>query len=130
MLGAGWTSYIMQAALAYMLVEPSYRAQVSRARDVYRHRRELLSRALLQNGISTSNRDGLSLWIPVGNERDALIALAAYGINASPGSRFMLRPYPGQYIRAATSRLDADHEALAAAIASAANLKGPLSGNV
>ncbi|MFB4302724.1 aminotransferase class I/II-fold pyridoxal phosphate-dependent enzyme [Actinomadura sp. NTSP31] len=102
--GTGWTSRILQDALAHLLTDPAAVATVARARGTYAERREGLASALAERGVRTGNRDGLMLWVPVADESAALVTLAAHGVAAAPGSRYQIAP-AGAHVRIATSRL-------------------------
>ena len=109
--GTGWTSRILQDALAHLLTDPAARAAVDRARHVYARRRTALARALDDRGVPTPNRDGLVLWVPVHDESAALVTLAAHGVAAAPGSRYHAGTGEPR-LRVATSRLDEDPAAV------------------
>ncbi|WP_207944421.1 aminotransferase class I/II-fold pyridoxal phosphate-dependent enzyme [Actinomadura rubrisoli] len=102
--GTGWTSRILQDALAHLLTDPAAAETVARARRAYAERREALAAALAERGVPTGNRDGLMLWVPVADESEALVTLAAHGVAAAPGSRYQIRP-SAPHVRVATSRL-------------------------
>lgn len=105
--GTGWTSRILQDALAHLLGDPEAERAVVRARETYARRRDGLAAALAERGLPTANRDGLALWVPVADESEALVTLAAHGVAAAPGSRYQIitsRPH----LRIATSRLPED----------------------
>lgn len=80
--GAGWTSRIMQNALAWMLVDPDVQAMVETARTTYAARRHEMAQLLSDRGVPVENNDGLSLWVPVLNEQQALLVLASHGVAA------------------------------------------------
>ena len=117
--GSGWTSRLLQMALAWMLTDDGSMRAVTAARSAYAARRQNLADALHERGVEVANRDGLSVWIPVADERAALVTLAARGIAVTPGDRFWIgrgRPH----VRAATSRVVDGVEELADALALAA----------
>ncbi|HEV7628286.1 MAG TPA: aminotransferase class I/II-fold pyridoxal phosphate-dependent enzyme, partial [Streptomyces sp.] len=109
--GTGWTSRILQDALAHLLTDSATAAFVEDAAGHYRVRRTGLAGRLAEHGVDTLNRDGLSLWIPVADETSALVTLAARGTTASPGSHFSTSPQP-PYIRIAITRLTEEPDAL------------------
>lgn len=105
--GIGWTSRILQDALAWLLADPGARQAVTDAREAYVRRREALAGALAERGVPTGNRDGLMLWVPVTEESSALVTLAAHGVAAVPGSRYQVGAAE-PHLRIATSRLPED----------------------
>lgn len=119
-LGAVWTSRILQGAFAAMLDDPVARRRVARAGREYARRRQLLADALAARGVPTYAKDGLALWVPVHDERTALVALASHRLGAGPGSRFSRPPSGGDHLRVTTSRLKpTDVEPVADLIAAA-----------
>lgn len=113
-LGAVWTSRILQGAFAAMLDDATARRRVARASEEYAHRRELLADALAARGVSTYARDGLTLWVPVHDERTALVNLASHRLGAGQGSRFSVAPTDGDHLRVSVTLLrprDVDHVA-------------------
>ncbi|MEV6133549.1 aminotransferase class I/II-fold pyridoxal phosphate-dependent enzyme [Streptomyces violaceusniger] len=105
--GTGWTSRILQDALAHLLTDEDASRCVRDAARRYDERRSALAERLAQRGVRTGNRDGLMLWVPVVDETSALVTLAARGITVSPGSRFCVS-YARPHVRVATSRLTRD----------------------
>lgn len=101
---AGWTSRILQSAVAWLLFDDSTRAGVQSAGETYRQRRNTLARALRDRGIDVPDGAGLSLYLPVHSETFALITLAAHGISALPGESFSLGPTG--HVRLGTGRLE------------------------
>jgi DNA-binding transcriptional MocR family regulator len=95
LIGPGWSSRLLQAVLLEMLVDPAVRRHVGVARDTYRRRRDALARHLHAVGVGTGGNDGINLWVPVHDERDALISLAAHGIGAAPGEPFVVANVAG-----------------------------------
>ncbi|MCA1219012.1 aminotransferase class I/II-fold pyridoxal phosphate-dependent enzyme [Streptomyces sp. 8L] len=110
--GTGWTSRILQNALAYLLTDAATAERVENAALRYGHRRRAMAERLAERGVPTHNRDGLSLWVPVADESAALVTLAARGITVSPGTRFVFTPSHGAHVRVATSKLTEDPAAL------------------
>ncbi|HEX3730298.1 MAG TPA: hypothetical protein VHV47_10875 [Opitutaceae bacterium] len=92
LFGARWTSRIIQDAAAYLLTDTTTVSIAARAAVQYEERRTTLASALADRSVRTANRDGLGLWIPVHDERHALVTCAAHGIAVSPGSRFCTAP--------------------------------------
>lgn len=102
--GCRWTSRILQDAAAHLLTDDECQRVVALARDTYAQRRASLANELADRGIHTANRDGLGLWIPVHDERHALVTCAAHGIATSPGSRFC-STQSGDHLRVSPTRL-------------------------
>jgi len=117
--GAGWTSRILQDALAFLLEDAESVATVDRARHVYNDRRESLAAALLDSQVRCLNRDGISLWVPVTDEQYALVTLAAHGISVSPGREFSATQRSG-WVRVSTTKAVDSIEGIADIIALAA----------
>lgn len=103
---AGWTSRILQGAVAWLLQQPQTEDQIKRARTIYQERRGRLAEALAQRGIQTRSGGGLCLWVPVVSEPFAMVTLAARNVAVIPGSKFCI-DIPN-HIRVATATL-ADH---------------------
>jgi DNA-binding transcriptional MocR family regulator len=103
--GAGWTSRISQEALAWLLTDQRSCDLIDRARAEYAARRKSLSSALADRGITTENRDGLCLWVPVQDERFALVTLAAHGVAVSSGDGFHWRSPGSGRIRVSISTM-------------------------
>ena len=125
MLGPGWTSRLLQAVLLDLLTHADPQEQVRTARIVYARRAAALREHLKDRGIHTSPGDGINVWVPVEDERNALITMAASGIRVAPGSPFIVAgeasTSPG--VRVTTGQLpddDADIERIAEALALAA----------
>jgi DNA-binding transcriptional MocR family regulator len=119
LLGPGWSSRILQAVLLEMLGhEPTIEA-VRRAREVYAHRRRIVTGVLAERDVVTTGTDGINLWMEVTDERSALLTLAAQGIGAAPGEPFLVRP-DSDHLRVTVGLLDHDLEHVARLLADAA----------
>lgn len=90
MLGPGWTSRLLQTVLAHLLTEPGAIARVRTARLVYRDRLDRVAGALGRLGFDVGEPDGINLWLPVVDERAAILGLAAEGIAVAAGSPFVV----------------------------------------
>lgn len=104
--GAGWSSRILQGALAYLLTDAKTQQSIAHAQHVYHQRRQALADALARRGIYVPENDGLCIWLPVPSERYALVTLAARGIAVQPGERAGVKN--GQFIRLSICQLP-DH---------------------
>lgn len=101
--GAGWSSRILQQALAWLLTDAKTQQQLEKNRAIYAQRREALRLALMQRGLHLTKKEGLSLWLQVPSEQFALVTLAARGIAVLPGERCRIGGQ--QHIRVSTSIL-------------------------
>ncbi len=113
--GAGWTSRILQAAAAWLILDPATGTAIDRARTTYSSRRRSLIEAARKRGLKLADEDGLSVWVPVNSEQYAQLTLAARRIAVLPGRMFSAAP--GEHIRIATSLLSHDVDILADALA-------------
>jgi DNA-binding transcriptional MocR family regulator len=88
-------------------------------------RRRMLTDALAGHGVRLPPGDGLSVWLPVADERHAEITLAAAGIGVSPGALFHCEPAPVGHLRLTLGTLpdDADSIAHVAAVLAAGALR-------
>ncbi|EHD23047.1 MULTISPECIES: aminotransferase class I/II-fold pyridoxal phosphate-dependent enzyme [Brenneria] len=101
--GAGWSSRILQGALAFLLADEKTHQGIEHARQVYHQRRQWLADALARRGIYVPENDSLCIWLPVPSERYALITMAAHGVAVQPGERFGMKN--GHYVRLSISQL-------------------------
>lgn len=112
---AGWTSRVLQAAVAWLIRDEETSRIVARARATYQERRDALARELLERGVETMPGSGMCLWVPVESEPFAMVTLAARNIAVVPGNKFSI--LPSAHIRVATSKLSSGHAQVAEAIA-------------
>ncbi|MDQ1184453.1 aminotransferase-like domain-containing protein [Agrobacterium larrymoorei] len=117
---AGWTSRLLQGAVAWLLKDSMTMKRVAEAGTIYQQRRDRLAEALSHRGITTWTGSGLCLWVPVESEQFAMVTLAARNIAVVPGNKFSL--LPSNHLRVATSRLTDRCEEAADAIALAHRL--------
>ncbi|MEU8897521.1 aminotransferase class I/II-fold pyridoxal phosphate-dependent enzyme [Nocardia sp. NPDC048505] len=122
MLGAGWTSRLLQRVLLTMLEDPAAARAVTEARGEYRRRAGELRRALAKQGVAVARPDGINLWLPVADENAAMISLAAAGIKVAPGGPFEVGEQPdSDHLRLTVSTLtEVDLRWLATELAAAA----------
>jgi len=123
MLGPGWTSRMLQTILHDLLTNGESMAQVSEARRIYFARQRALSEALARHGIALGQADGINTWLPVHDERDAIVRLAASGIRVAGGSPFIAAE-GGSFIRVTAGALPEDIAPVAEALAAAAGSGG------
>ena len=95
MLGPGWTSRLLQHVLVDLLTDSTAVEAVAHARRVYFARRRALRESLATHGVVVDPGDGINLWLPVHDERTALVRLEAAGIRVAPGSPFLADHTPG-----------------------------------
>jgi DNA-binding transcriptional MocR family regulator len=128
MLGAGWTSRMLQTILLDLLVEPRSIEAVDAARRTYAARQAAVCAALAEHGLDLAVPDGINLWLPVADERAALVQLTTTGIRAAGGSPFLAPGSEGtvgdgDHVRVTTGMVDvgeASHVAVALAAAATA----------
>lgn len=118
---AGWTSRLLQGALAYLLDDPASVAQVTAARETYAMRRKALALELGRYDVHTASRDGMALWLPVHSETATVAVLASRGIAVQPGSHFYSVVPASEHIRVSVSRLMDGFDELAESLAAARN---------
>ena len=117
MLGPGWSSRLLQGVLTDLLTHEASIAAVADARAAYAIRREAVVAILRSEGIDASGDDGINVWIAVERENDALLALAARGIGASPGSPFTVGEHTTDHIRVTVAELPATAAEIAPIVA-------------
>ena len=127
LLGPGWSSRILQAVLLEMLTHQPTIDAVGAARDEYARRRTAVVRVLELAGVPATGSDGINLWLPVRDERSALLTLAAQGIGAAPGEPFMVRT-DDPHIRVTIGLIDDGDHHVADALARAAGMQRPRAG--
>ncbi|WP_165546802.1 aminotransferase class I/II-fold pyridoxal phosphate-dependent enzyme [Kribbella soli] len=116
--GSGWTSRLLQNALAWLLQDELSTSTVATARTTYRERREDLTGLLAARGLEATGVDGLAVWIPVRSEHEALLVLASHGIAVAGASASWTKPGPPA-IRIATGLPIPEPERVADAVARA-----------
>lgn len=127
-LGPSWTSRLLQQVLYGLLTDPAARSAIAEAETTYLDRRRALVDALCAAGVEVdAGRSGLNLWVPVDDERDAVVSLAASGIGAAPGSPFSVDAGEQDHIRLTISTV-VDPIPLAEAVAAAARRGGGVAG--
>ncbi|KAA1426831.1 aminotransferase class I/II-fold pyridoxal phosphate-dependent enzyme [Nocardioides antri] len=89
MLGPAWTSRMVQTILLDLLTSSQSLDEVGEARRQYMARQRTLAGALVALGVHVAVPDGINLWLPVREERAALLHLAASGIRVAGSSPFL-----------------------------------------
>ncbi|MES2170181.1 MAG: aminotransferase class I/II-fold pyridoxal phosphate-dependent enzyme, partial [Actinomycetota bacterium] len=117
-LGPGWTSRMLQTMLHDLLTDRVSVAEVEHARATYHSRQRQLSEALLSHGIVLPAGDGINTWLPVADERAAIVQLAAAGIRAAAGNAFQATAGPG-FVRVTVGLVRDDFDSVAQNLASA-----------
>ncbi|MDH6181465.1 DNA-binding transcriptional MocR family regulator [Microbacteriaceae bacterium SG_E_30_P1] len=118
LLGPGWTSRMVQSILFTLLTAPESVGQIDAARDAYARRQDEFRAAMRAFDVDLPDGDGLNAWLPVADERAALVSLAAAGIRVAPGSPFRL--VAGEpHVRVTVGLVRDDVEVIASALAAA-----------
>jgi len=117
-LGPGWTSRMLQTVLHDLLTDPASVAEVELARDTYRNRQAKLSLALADHGIALPPGDGINTWLPVNDERSAIVQLAARGIRVAAGTPFQATNCGG-FVRVTAGAIRDDFDSVAENLAAA-----------
>lgn len=121
MLGPAWTSRMLQTILHDLLTTEGSTTEVVKAARCYADRQLGLVRALAVEGIDVALPDGINLWLPVHDERAALLHLAAAGIRAAAGAPFIADGTTGPHIRVTSGLVEPEHSGkVAGALAAAA----------
>jgi DNA-binding transcriptional MocR family regulator len=105
-LGPRWVSHVLQGIAFGLMADPGFDATASRAREVYRSRREALVSALADRGIRACGRSGLNVWVPVREESRTVSALLEAGWLVMAGERFRITTPPGVRVTISTLRPD------------------------
>ena len=124
MLEAGWTSRMLQTILLDLLVEPRSVEAVEGARRTYAERQKAVCAGLAERGVDVAVPDGINLWLPVADERAALVQLTTAGIRAAGGSPFLAAPADGDHVRVTTGLVDVDETSHVATALAAATTAG------
>lgn len=124
LLGAGWSSRLLQAVLVELLDDDGAAAAVATARATYAERRKLVTAGLESRGVTCGAGDGINLWVEVPDEQAAVVALASHGIAVAPGAPFVWAREPVDHVRITVGLVTADHDAVAAEIAAAIATSG------
>jgi DNA-binding transcriptional MocR family regulator len=118
-LGPGWTSRMLQTMLHDLLTDPTSVADVEEARRAYGARQAALSEALASHGVILPPGDGINTWLPVADERAAIVRLAAVGIRVAAGTPFQ-GSNSGDFVRVTVGAVREDFDSIAQSLASAA----------
>jgi len=120
MLGPAWTSRMVQTILLDLLISSTSLDEVAEARRQYMARQRTLVRELATRGVDIAVPDGINLWLPVRDERAAMVHLSASGIRVAPGEPFLATD-GAQFVRVTSGLVSPDDAAeVAVALAAAA----------
>jgi len=101
-LGPGWVSHHLQEMVATLWSDPATQALLTRAETAYAEKRRALVAALGRQGIPSTGRSGLNVWVPVPAEHPVVAGLLERGWAVSPGERFRLASRPGVRVTVST----------------------------
>jgi DNA-binding transcriptional MocR family regulator len=121
MLGPGWTSRLLQSVLLELLTDSRSVAPVRTARLIYRDRLDRMAAALRRLDIDVGAPDGINLWLPVRDERAAVVYLAAEGIAVAAGGPFVADGSAHQRVRVTAGSVTENVRLVADALARAAS---------
>jgi len=121
-LGPAWSSRLLQGVLLQLLTTRATAETVATAAATYSTRRTSLINSLRAHGVTVPGTSGINLWLEVGDETNALVALSARGIGAAPGSPFMVGPGTPPHLRLTVATVDTGYDELAATLAEAASI--------
>ena len=116
LLGAGWTSRMVQAILHDLLTDPAPVAQVAAASTAYAERQAAFALAMQREGVPFQAGDGLNAWLAVSDERAATVSLAAAGIRVAPGGPFQLGA-GAAHVRVTVGLVQDDVDSIASSLA-------------
>jgi DNA-binding transcriptional MocR family regulator len=120
LLGAGWSSRLLQGVLLDLLADPATADTLAAARTAYARRRASLTDALAERAIGTTGQDGINLWVEVADEQAAAFRLAAHGIGVAVGSPFVPGRPNRDHIRITSGLVRGDVAGLADLVAESA----------
>lgn len=125
--GPGWSSRLLQRILVKLLTDSASNEVIEHARQVYTARRTALVAALNRLNSPVRCDDGINLWLPVTDESQALVTLAAHGVSAAPGSAFCINDLPSDHLRVTVGVVaEEEAEEVAEILVSAARLDLPV----
>jgi DNA-binding transcriptional MocR family regulator len=125
LLGAGWSSRLLQGVLLELLRTEAKAGVLARARATYASRRAEMVEALDARGIATTGSDGINLWVEVADEQSTAQRLAAKGVGVALGSPFVPARPTRDHIRITTGLVRDGASALADLVAESAAPPSP-----
>jgi DNA-binding transcriptional MocR family regulator len=120
LLGAGWSSRLLQGVLLELLADPATAETLAEARAAYAKRRADLTDALHARGVGTTGQDGINLWVEVADEQAAAYRLATSGVGVAVGSPFVPTRAARDHVRITSGLLREEVGPLADLVAEAA----------
>ncbi len=121
MLGAGWTSRMLQTILHDLLTSSESIGEVTDAGRVYFSRQKAFADVLRECGINFRQADGINAWIPVDNEQGAIMQLAARGIRVAGGTAFFAADSAQNYVRVTVGVIPREVKKVARVLATVAH---------
>lgn len=121
MLGPGWTSRMLQTILHDLLTSSESIAEVADASRMYFSRQKAFAEALRELGMDILQADGINAWIPVDDERGAIMQLAARGIRVVGGTPFFAADSVQDFVRVTAGVIPGTVTAVAKALVAAAS---------
>ena len=112
--------YSTGVVLFELLTDPVSVQEVATARDTYRDRQVGFASALRASGLDAEPGDGINTWLPVADERSAIVELTAAGIRVAPGGPFQLGDGEGGHVRVTVGVAGDDLDLVAHTLALAA----------
>ncbi len=123
MLGPAWTSRMVQTILLDLLTSSQSLDEVAEARRQYMARQRTLVAELGLLGVDIAVPDGINMWLPVRDERAAMVYLSASGIRVAGSSPF-LAAEGAAYVRVTSGLVSPDDATEVAAALAAASVAG------
>lgn len=120
MIGAGWTSRMLQTILHDLLTSSESIGEVTDAGRVYFSRQKAFAEVLRESGIDFRQADGINAWVPVDNEQGAIMQLAASGIRVAGGTAFFTGDSAQQFVRVTVGVVPRDVKNVARTLAGVA----------
>lgn len=108
----GWSSRIIQRALAAALEDPGLDVALEAARRTYAERRRVLTQVLearLPDAIIVGTQDGVNVWVELPPGCDAMDVVhnaAELGVLVANGEAFYIRPGRGNAVRVSVGAID------------------------
>ncbi|MGH2734667.1 MAG: aminotransferase class I/II-fold pyridoxal phosphate-dependent enzyme [Actinomycetota bacterium] len=108
-IGMGWVSHVLQGIVTELWTDPDVIRLFASAARTYAGRRAALIQALASEGITSTGRSGLNVWVEVAQETEIARGLLQAGWAVAPGERYRIASPPA--IRVTAARLEPDDAA-------------------